>query len=158
MLSSGELLEVNLVVIVLEELVAYAFTWNTLIYFILFFLRKWDYLWSYCVGLERVIAYTHTWRVLRTWMLDWMIQKKKQSSSPFNLSLTRLAFSHFQNHTCLHSSTGHSTFIMEPCWIQPSQGWFNSHVGECDDVTLGLWHTWINNAAVWRISQASDES
>lgn len=44
MLSSGELLEVNLVVIVLEELVAYAFTWNTLIYFIFFFLRKWDYL------------------------------------------------------------------------------------------------------------------
>lgn len=30
---------------------------------------------------------------------------------------------------------------MDPCWIQPSYGWFNSHIGECDNVTLGLCHT-----------------
>ena len=80
--------------------------------------------------------------------------RKKAMSFTFQLFTNYTRFF----HTCPYSSAGHSTFLIDPCWTQPSQGWFNSHIGECDDVTLGLWHTWTNSTAVWQISHASDES
>lgn len=81
--------------------------------------------------------YSYTWWVLHTQrILDWMIQKK---NSPFICSLMwPFIFPHLSNHTCLQSSTAHSTFLMNPYWIQPSYGGFNSHIGGCDNVTLGL--------------------
>lgn len=98
----------------------------------------------------------HPHMVLRTWrMLDWMIQKKN-CHSPFNSSLMGVFF-YLWNQTSVHSSSGVSTFLIDPCWIQASYGWFNSHISGCDNVTLGLWHTWINKAAAWQISNVTGE-
>lgn len=134
------------------------------------FLRKRGYLWSYCVGLERLIAHSHTWWVLRTWrMLDWMIQKKK-CHSPFNCSLMKPAFLFIFfllsalffsfapiSPVCTHRPHM-ARFQSGSSWIQTSYGRFHSHMGGCDNVTPGLWHTWVNNTAAWESSDASDES
>ena len=153
LLFSDELLQMRLLVCRVSckflFLLNYTFSANTQ------FLCKWGYLWSYCVGLERVIAYNPTrgeFYAHEECLTEWF-RKKKKLSFTFQL-FPNEAFVFRCNHTCLQSSTAHSTFLMDPCWIQPSYGWFNSHVRGCDNVTLGLWHTWINNTA----AAASDES
>lgn len=37
-------------------------------------------------------------------------------------------------------------------------GQLNSHMGGCDNVALGPWHTWTNNTAARQVSHAGDES
>lgn len=81
-------------------------------------------------------------------LTKWFIKKVSFTFQLFTNETS--SFSHLWNHTCLHSSSAHSTFLMDFCWIQPSYGWFHSHIGGCDNVILGLWHTWINNTPAWQ--------
>lgn len=103
------------------------------------FLRKWGYLWWNCVGLERVIADTHTQLVLRTWRVS---DSEKHCHSPFNLR--DAAFS----QTSVHSSSGFSTFLMEPRWISVPCGWFHLHVSGRDNISLGLWQAGSGSAVL----------
>lgn len=108
------------------------------------FLRKYIYLWLCCVGLERVMAYSHTWWVLHTWiLLHWMIQKKNK---PFTFHLVSNK-EHFLQVWLLES---HLSLLIRCLQLilnglvlnsHPSHGWFNSHLGECDNVTHGSFDT-----------------
>lgn len=124
------------------------------------FLRKHEaiygqFMWAW----KGLVVSSHTWWVLRTRrMLEWMIQKKKGKKSyafsPFSSFLTKATRLHLPALVswpkCIFSGP------LAECG--PPKDGFNSHLCECDDVTAGLWHTWVNNTVARQIRHASDDS
>lgn len=91
--------------------------------------------------------YAHGYR-----LTEWLRKKKEHMSFTFQLFTYEVCGS----HTCPLSSTAHCTFLMEPCWFPTSSGWCNSHIGRSENVTLGLWHTCVNNADSRQSSPTDD--